>query len=268
MADLTILRSIAAKTGLGLSYISKDEKISIILEKISTLVPDAILKGGTAINRVYLSKLGVSRFSEDLDLDFVTSLSLDEKIKYLKEKMKHIEGFEVSSSKLLHRTLRFDCYYKNELGQRDRVIIEYYLTTKRWIKIEKILVKSPFVESYPVVFKVYSIEDLIARKLMALHNRLEGKDMYDLFYSLDLKFDKKTLFEILDELIKFYKISKVEFAKKLLVQLERAKGNAIYIGNSTNHFIPHRLRPNWKIFIATLKMKIEKLLGLSTKSIF
>ena len=86
MADPEILRYLSAKTGLGLKYLSKDERISIALEQLHNLFPDAILKGGTALSRVYLAKIGVSRFSEDIDLDFVSDATLDGKISVIKEK--------------------------------------------------------------------------------------------------------------------------------------------------------------------------------------
>ena len=63
MADPELLRYLAAKSGLGLKYLSKDEKISILLGELRTRFPDVVMKGGTAINRAYLSKSGVSRFS-------------------------------------------------------------------------------------------------------------------------------------------------------------------------------------------------------------
>ncbi len=87
MADIEILRYLASKTGLGLKYLSKDERISIILEQLRDIFPEVILKGGTALNRVYLAKVGVGRFSEDVDLDFVSSNGLNEKISTIKERI-------------------------------------------------------------------------------------------------------------------------------------------------------------------------------------
>lgn len=75
MVDPNILRHISVKTGLGLKYLSKDEKVSIVLEQVRGLFPEVILKGGTALNRAYLARLGVSRFSEDIDLDFISDHS-------------------------------------------------------------------------------------------------------------------------------------------------------------------------------------------------
>lgn len=261
MADPEIIRYISAKTGLGLKYLSKDEKVSIVLEQLRGLFPDVILKGGTALNRVYLVRLGVSRFSEDIDMDFVSDKSLDEKISAIRERVAEIKGFEMEGPRILHRTLRFDCYYMNEFGDKDRIRIEFYLTRTESLEVEDALVKSPFIETHPTIFKVYSLEDLMARKFVALYNRMEGKDIYDLFYCLDLDFDKENLFKALDIMLDFYRIGHPGFLDDLLSRLEGARENSYYIGNSANHFIPRNLRPDWKIFIDTLILKIEMILG-------
>jgi len=261
MAEIEILRYLAARTGLGLNYLSKDEKISIIMEQLRNLFPEVVLKGGTALSRVYLAKVGVSRFSEDVDLDFISDKGLNEKISTIKDRVKEIKGFDREGPRILHRTLRFDCYYMNEFEQRDRVNLEFYLTQIEAIKTEEVLVKSPFIETHPVIFKVYSLEDLMARKFIALYNRMEGKDIYDLFYCLDLEFDRGNLLTALKIMLDFYKVNQASFLNELLLRLREAKKNAYYIGNSTNHFIPRNLRPDWKVFIDTLILKIERALG-------
>lgn len=258
MADPEILRYLAAKTGLGIKYLSKDERISIVLEQIRDLFPEVVLKGGTALNRVYLAKIGFSRFSEDIDLDFISNESLDKKISAIKERVAGIKGFDVKDPRILHRTLRFDCYYINEFDEKDLVRIEFYLTQTKAIKKGEMLVKSPFIETHPVIFNLYSLEDLMARKFIALYNRMEGKDIYDLFYCLDLNFDPERLFKALTIMLDFYKLDQPTFFKDLLLKLKNARKNAYYIGNSTNHFIPRKLRPDWITFIDTLILKIER----------
>ncbi len=261
MADPEILRYLAAKTGLGIKYLSKDEKISIVLEQLRGLFPEVILKGGTALNRVYLAKLGVSRFSEDIDLDFISDESLDEKISAIRERVAEIKDFDIEGPRILHRTLRFDCYYMNEFGEKDRMRLEFYLTGTEFLKIEDVLVKSPFIETHPVIFRVYSLEDLMARKFLALYNRMEGKDIYDLFYCMDLDFDRESLFKALNLMLDFYRIDKPDFLDNLLSRLRDAEKNSYYIGNSANHFISRDIRPDWNAFIDTLIFKIEKALG-------
>jgi len=143
-----MLRYLSVKTGLSLNYISKDEKVSYLLSQVWEIFGDnVILKGGTALNRVYLSKLNVSRFSEDIDLDYFGKGDLNERIKAVEAKVKRIKDFNVRSPRILHRTLRFDCHYTNELGNQDRVRLELYLSQPPYIKSELSLVKSPFVDT-------------------------------------------------------------------------------------------------------------------------
>ena len=261
MADPEILRYVAAKTGIGLKYLSKDEKISVILEQLRKIFPEVVLKGGTALNRAYLARLGVSRFSEDIDMDFISDESLDEKISAIRERVAEIKGFDIEGPRILHRTLRFDCYYMNEFGEKDRMRMEFYLTRTEFLKIEDVLVKSPFIETHPTIFRVYSLEDLMARKFIALYNRMEGKDIYDLFYCLDLDFDGENLLEALNLMQDFYRINQPDFLNDLLLRLRDARKNSYYIGNSANHFIPRNLRPDWNVFIDTLVLKIERAFG-------
>ena len=260
MADPEIIRHVSIKTGLGLKFLSKDEKLSIVMEQLRDLFPEVILKGGTALNRVFFLKSGVSRFSEDIDLDFVSDKSLDEKISVIKERVAQIEGFDIKGPRILHRTLRFDCFYINEFDDKDRIRLEFYLTATEHLKIEDVMVKSPFIETHPTIFSVYSLEDLMARKFVALYNRMEGKDIYDVWYCLDLDFDKGSLLKALDIMLDFYRIDKDDFLNELVLRLRNAKENSSFIGNSANHFIPRNLRPDWKLFIDTLSLKIERVL--------
>lgn len=99
----------------------------------------------------------------------------------------------------------------------------------------------------------------MARKFIALYNRMEGKDIYDLFYCLDFAFDKENLLKALRITLDFYRVNQASFLNELLLRLREARKNAYYIGNSTNHFIPRKLRPDWKVFFDTLILKVERL---------
>lgn len=258
MADPELLRYLAAKSGLGLKYLSKDEKISILLGEIRTRFPDVVMKGGTALNRAYLAKSGACRFSEDIDLDFVSKLPLPKKIVSITDRMKTIQGFEIDGPHLLHRTMRFDCLYTNEFGDRGRIMTKFYLTTTRAVKTLDVLVASPFIETYPTIFTLYSFEDLLARKIIALYNRGEGKDMYDVFYCLEEKINRAAFYQALALVQKNYKIRTESFPDDLIGKLHALRKNAIYIGNSTNHFIPRQRRPDWRTFIDTLSQNLER----------
>ncbi len=257
MADPELLRYLSARTGLGVKYLSKDEKISIALEQLGVLIPEAVLKGGTALNRVFLAKSGASRFSEDIDLDFISDDPLPAKIESIKEKMQGVEGFDLDIPRLLHRTLRFDCRYTNEFGDRDRIMVEFFLTKMPFLRVDRVLVASPFIETHPTIFPVYSREDLLARKLVALYSRGEGKDIYDLAYSLDQEYDRAALSKAIEMTCTFYQIEYASFPAALAEKMNVLRKNARYIGNSTNHFIPVGRRPDWKTFIDSLARKLE-----------
>ena len=257
MADPELLRYLAAKSGLGLKYLSKDEKISILLGEIRTRFPDVVMKGGTAINRAYLAKSGVSRFSEDIDLDFISESPLQEKISSISDRMKIIPAFDIAGPHILHRTLRFDCQYLNEFGDKDRIMAEFYLTRTRAVKTLDALVASPFIETHPTIFTIYSLEDLLARKLIALYNRGEGKDMYDIFYILEEKIDCTAFDQALAFMGDHYRIKRDSFPKDLIDKMHILKKNATYIGNSTNHFIPRLRRPDWRTFIDSLIQNLD-----------
>ncbi len=258
MTDPELLRYLAAKSGLGLKYLSKDEKISVLLGELRTRFPDVVMKGGTAINRAFLTKSGVSRFSEDISLDFISESPLQEKIASISERMKTMPVFEIGGPHILHRTIRFDCQYTNEFGDRDRIMVEFYLTKTHAVKTQDALVASPFIETHPTIFTIYSLEDLLARKLLALYNRGEGKDMYDVFYLLEEKIDCAAFDQALFFMQESYRVKSDSFSEDLIDKMHILRKNATYIGNSTNHFIPRQQRPDWRPFIDSLIQNLDR----------
>lgn len=262
MIDRDLLQLQAVKTGLGIKYLSKEERISILLQQLHTIFSEneIVLKGGTALNRGYLYKTGKGRFSEDIDLDYHKSISIHKKIQNITNYMEQIQEFNISSPRLHHRTLRFDCQYTNQYDEKDRVQVEFYLSRKTIdYTPQKILLQSPYLPIAATNFTVYILEELIAQKLISLYRRIEGKDIYDLFYALDLTYDKNKVIHSVSTLFKQYHIKHTihDFLTNLLEKIDDMESNAYYIGNSTNHFIPKTLRPNWKIVIRDLKQKID-----------
>jgi len=120
---------------------------------------------------------------------------------------------------------------------------EFYLSRPPYIEAKTEMVKSLFINSYPTMFRVYSLEDLLAKKIVALYNRMEGKDIYDVFHTLDMKFEMEKFLKALELNTKFYLIEG-DFWDELIRNLSQAKKNALQIGSSTNHFISKSLRPN------------------------
>jgi uncharacterized protein len=250
--ELKEIRRISFENGIGINYISKENKITELLTKLYLIFKDKIiLKGGTALNRGYLNDKG--RFSEDIDLDFINKY-LKQSIEFLKEKMNLIDNFTIEKARLMNKTLRFDCFYINELNNKDRIQVEFYLGHNKIIgNAETIAIKSPILHGQTNIINTYNIESLIARKIVALLNREEGKDLYDLFYSLKEKFNKEKVKKQVIELCKYYDIDYKLINRLLNEKFESIFKNIKYIGNSTNHFITKENSLGWKIIAQETK---------------
>jgi uncharacterized protein len=253
--DLKQIRRYGFEQGLGLNYISKEEKITKILNQLFILFEEkVVLKGGTALNRVYLKDN--ARFSEDIDLDYFNE-NKNNAIKEIEKKMKEFSDFEVAKSRLMNDTLRYDTYYINELNHKDKVQIEFYLNHEKIIgQTKKRIINSQLIESNSAIFNVYSMESLISRKIVAAFNREEGKDMYDLFYSLNLKFSKKETIKIIKELCDFNKIKFNELKVKLPVKIENMMKNYKMYQNTTNHYLSKKNNISWEFLLGSLKANI------------
>ena len=106
--DIQELRRLSAKTELSLNFIAKDLMLSKALlglqnknsmskgdvDNGNVNNDDIILKGGTAINRMYLKNKEKMRFSEDIDFDIISAKNVKETIPRTKEIMKNLKGFE------------------------------------------------------------------------------------------------------------------------------------------------------------------------------
>lgn len=250
MADMDMLRMVALKTGLGIKYVSKEEKISAMLSELSQAFPrgSIVLKGGTALNRLHIRK----RFSEDIDLDTAEDASV------IRKCMERVRGFSVEKPRLMGNVLRYDCYYTSELLEKDRIMVEFnrIKEVKAAEKPRSEVVNSFIFPSGGAALDVYCLEDIVAQKMRALASREDGKDVFDLFYALDLECRR----DVLEKAVAIKGFESVSGMKSVLVRrLQEMKGRSRYIGNSANHYIPAGLRPDWKAFMDTLATKIGSL---------
>jgi len=264
MLDERRIRQLVASIGIGSKFISKDEKITILLKYISRS-DDLIFKGGTAINRIHLKDR--ARFSEDIDVEFPGALSYDEKVSRVDDILKDVEGFEIKGPRQMYITFRYDAYYINEFGEKDRVMLDVLMSDHdlRCARpVERTIVDTVLVEGGSALVRTYSLEDLIAQKMMALWGRYEGKDVYDLFFALDLDFDPNILNEAIRIRLELDGDDRTvpEFIGDLVQRRERFLQKWVSLMNRTNHYIPRRLRPEWRGMIRGSFDKIEALLPL------
>lgn len=248
VADKEIIRLVSLRTGIGLKAISKELAISRMLVHLWKIGGEGItLKGGTAMNRIYTKK----RFSEDIDLDVATA-----KARVVGNALKNIEEFKVDKPRKMGHVLRYDCGYKNDFGEMDKIRVEFNTAPVKYAEApRKVLIDSFIIPGTPAEFMSYSLEDLIAQKLDALLSREDGKDVFDLFYAIDMDYRRSVLHEAL--MMRGFSNIKA-MTDGLMERLEDMKERSRYVGNSTNHYIPAGLRPEWKGFIDTLIFKLQK----------
>ena len=255
--NLEVCRTIAVQYGLPLQFVVKEFFVFDVLSQITNLTAgekNFVFKGGTALNKVYLKTL--QRFSEDLDFDLGTE-SIPETRDKCKEIAGKLSGFEVSEFRKVGGTIQFYCSFESPLGGKDHVRVD---VAAKKIIAEKIELKpafSTYAQRSVTGFFVYSIEDLVARKIHALGTRTEGKDFYDVHSALPLcgKLDGA-----LRKMLESEKISESpqEFLAKTIEKIRRA--DARKLRNLTNPFIPAPFRPkDWLELKNDLAAKLESL---------
>lgn len=235
--ELDELRRIAAQEELSLNFVAKDEMVSKVLAQLQG-IDDIILKGGTAINRVYLKK---KRFSEDIDFDLLFKGSVKEALARTDKIIAKIEGFEIAKPRIMNLTIRYDLQYLNPLQHKDLVRIEFRVTSSASQHSKKI-VNPGFVPADAALLNVYDINQLMLHKIECILSRREGKDFFDLYFLLE---------------ISSLPISPAQ-KEKLIQRLNLSAVEIKSIANSLNHYVPKMLRPDWETFIEELKEKMRK----------
>lgn len=243
------LRSVAGRFGLSVQFVYKDYKLMELLREMVILNAEAklpiIMKGGTALNKIYFG--GTQRFSEDIDFDY------EGDSKKLSAFIVKIKEFPVEGPWRFHDVIRFHCMYKFR-GQKDYIRLEFNTraNTKTSEPIALQPVTSGFFGISHIGIPAYSLDDLTARKLAALANRCEGKDIWDCFYALPkTKNIKKAVSALLGP---GQRVD--DFFRGAIEKLNNA--DPIVLAKTTNQYIPAYLRPkSWQDIVRTLASRLE-----------
>jgi uncharacterized protein len=252
--DKKEIRRKALEKGLSINYIMKDKEISKIFLILENKINDIFLKGGTGINRVYLEE--TKRFSEDIDFDVYSKENINKvKEDIYKILKKELKDYDVQKPRIMNKTIRYDVLYVNEFENKEKIRLEYRIINKKPKNVNLKIINNGFVSYKTCLYYIYTIEELIFQKLFALINRIEGKDIYDIYYLLEQKYNKKELKEIFkqkeqEQII----ITAIERLKEFL----NKKETLTYINNSTNHFISKDKRIYFEIMIKNLIIKLKQ----------
>ncbi len=260
--DLEVCRAIAIRYGLPLQFVFKEFHLMDVISQIvalTVLEPNSLVfKGGTALSKAYMQK--TQRFSEDADFDLVTENARKDMPDFCKKLAGGIKGYKITEFRRIRSTMQFYCEYETPFGGIDHVRVD--VAPKKLLiakPLESRQIVSEFTQSSISGMRIYSIEDLTARKMNALATRAEGKDLYDVHAALQMCSKKvlKTAIELMLESEDTGDTAEV-FLQKTILRLK--KSDSKKIRNITNPFIPAANRPkSWEELKNDLLSKFEDL---------
>ncbi len=166
------------------------------------------LKGGTAINKLYLKR--TPRLSVDLDFNAIGGKKeVFEQRKRIRLKVIDLlkeqdPGYQIKS-KTKYGLIPIHARFNPVFGETQHLKVE--IST-----IERFPVLTPVkIELNGAGINTYALEELTATKLRALYSRLKGRDIYDLYFISHKNLNKVVLRKLV--LYYFYMSGKVFNAK-------------------------------------------------------
>jgi predicted nucleotidyltransferase component of viral defense system len=259
--DEKAIRSIAARTGLGLKFLSKDAFISQMLSALERRLDErCVLKGGTAIVRA--GHLDTPRFSEDVDIDVHTRKGMREIADEFVSILSDLEPFDIETPRIHRVFIRFDARYINHFNEKDRIKIE--LAPKDPIQLDwyhpvVTTLRSPFTAGAPANLLTFSREDLFAMKIMALSGRQNGKDPFDIWGMWRMGVNEDLVIRSLVKMAASEDASLHDMINDSLESLDWMSKNTWEVINIANHYIPKRKRLDWGIVFEEVRTIIVRL---------
>ncbi len=252
--------------GISRDFALKEVKMNELLSQWPLLCSEArvpyALFGGTALNKAYLDQ---PRFSEDADF-FVYGRTL----KDVDRLARNLSGFQVKGPKRIFRdlyrwTLAYDA--PDSGGLRGEIQLDVNLHFKKPASVAIRLPLKSFLSDLGVLLipprlDVLPKVTLLGMKLLALQNREEGKDFYDVFRLLSADSFSRTA--VLGEARK-YSDSLFDFYRSDPQIIEHAtdsvKDADVARLAQTDAYILKAQRPDWgalkKDVVRLLKTKIS-----------
>ncbi len=181
------LRRLAKNTGLDVATLEKDYALTWLLSGIyskdSKLADVLILKGGTAIRKVYFPEW---RLSEDLDFTVLRRVSpatvrkdFENSFQSLKERSKIEYSFDSFTSGAY--TILADVQFLGPLGFKNKIahdisLRERLIEEPLWKKV-----KHEYEDIPEFRMQVYSLNEILVEKIRSIMQRVKARDYYDLW---------------------------------------------------------------------------------------
>mgnify|MGYP000651505340 CR=1 FL=1 len=191
--DYSEFENIAAKYGVPTLTVIEDYAATAVLSKLVEMdvLEGLVFKGGTAIKRAYYPE---ARFSIDLDFQTINKEPLKEIAKKYYSRIKKIEYENIGSIFIVNveepivtnRWVQINVEYQSP-GFRylTRVDIE---NPKSYIEpVERPILSEPFFLFRSLKLLAMPIEDILAEKFATFFDRMDPKDIWDIFFLVKLK---------------------------------------------------------------------------------
>lgn len=191
----------------------------------SVLADRLYLKGGTALNKLYFKDL--SRLSVDIDLNHIGPKHrvLGEKKNITNRLMEIIQlqdsSYVAKVTKRRYKQTTIRVTYPSITGMPDQHIKIEISHVERFPILPTLRRQLSLPGEGEASLTAYKPEELIATKIRAFHDRLKGRDVYDLWCSIGkLDLDKTVIRKLF--LYYFYRSRKVFNPKLFFTRLEKA----------------------------------------------
>ncbi len=255
-------------TGLPMKNIEKEVKLFTLMPKFFHLLEEREIKtalfGGTALNKGYYAEK--QRFSKDLDIDCfsrnwravynkITEALLDSDIS--KEYRVQTTKFDVPST-IKEWTL---WYGKNPW---ENLLIEMNTKQAAIDRTIKSLPLHSLLEFHgmtltPVYVPSYSLEHLLARKILALARRQVGKDIYDVFMGFKHCQNKRVLKAYIKALARSeWKMDFSSFVESVVYWLDKVTGRTPDVAELAET-VPLDYREDIKTMTESIKFELRRL---------
>jgi predicted nucleotidyltransferase component of viral defense system len=214
------LRRLAKTTGFDLATLEKDYALTWLLSgtysKDSKLRKLLILKGGTAIRKVYFPEW---RLSEDLDftvLRRITAQQVREYFDLVFNALTHASNityaFDAFSAN--PRSILADVQFVGPLRFKNRIGHDISLREKLVEEPKRKRVKPEYADVPEFTVLVYSLNEILVEKIRSILQRGKTRDYYDVWRLTDKhEFDLRKIRKLLEEKCR---ITRVEFKPDLL----------------------------------------------------
>ncbi|MEW5955292.1 MAG: nucleotidyl transferase AbiEii/AbiGii toxin family protein [Candidatus Micrarchaeota archaeon] len=270
--DLDSCRLLSAKHGLPLDFVVKEFRVFDALAELVGFEggTELVFKGGTALNKIYFGE-GAQRFSEDLDFDLAAVRDLASARKFVERVSVFMQavGFTPRGIRRLGRrepSLQVELEFDSPLGRKDFVRFDFAVKPAiAWEDVVKgVTARSSFTARAVGGLQAYSLDGLVARKISALADRCEGKDVFDVVRGIG-----KTSQDFPAAVRRMLSADGRSQAVKefLLAAARRLRGaDFVELRNLVNPYIPLALRPRdaaaWKTDALTLAAELERRAGV------